>query len=339
MSIKKYYDSDCNLGVLDGKTVAVIGFGSQGHAHSENLAESGVNVVVGLRKGSGHWEKAAAFAAEHPNFRVMEVEEAAAAGDIVMMLVPDELAADIYNRQVAPYMTEGKTLAFAHGFNIHFKTIVPPENVDVIMIAPKGPGHTVRSLYRDGRGVPSLICVEQDYSGRAKDTALAYACGIGAGRAGILETTFKEETETDLFGETAVLCGGVCELIHAGFETLVEAGYAPEMAYFETCHEMKLIIDLINEGGFAKMRYSISNTAEYGDYRTGKRLITDETRKEMRNILREIQDGTFASEFLTEMNPNGGRRTHFLAQRRMAAEHPIEKVGAQLRAMMSWLKK
>ena len=337
--IKKYYDTDCNLGLLDGKTVAVIGFGSQGHAHSENLAESGVNVVVGLRKGSGHWEKAAAFAAEHPNFRVMEVEEAAAAGDIVMMLVPDELAADIYNRQVAPYMTEGKTLAFAHGFNIHFKTIVPPENVDVIMIAPKGPGHTVRSLYRDGRGVPSLICVEQDYSGRAKDTALAYACGIGAGRAGILETTFKEETETDLFGEQAVLCGGVCELIHAGFETLVEAGYAPEMAYFETCHEMKLIIDLINEGGFAKMRYSISNTAEYGDYRTGKRLITDETRKEMRNILREIQDGTFASEFLTEMNPNGGRRTHFLAQRRMAAEHPIEKVGAQLRAMMSWLKK
>ena len=339
MSIKKYYDSDCNLGVLDGKTVAVIGFGSQGHAHSENLAESGVNVVVGLRKGSGHWEQAAAFAAEHPNFRVMEVEEAAAAGDIVMMLVPDELAADIYNRQVAPHMTEGKTLAFAHGFNIHFKTIVPPENVDVIMIAPKGPGHTVRSLYRDGRGVPSLICVEQDYSGRAKDTALAYACGIGAGRAGILETTFKEETETDLFGEQAVLCGGVCELIHAGFETLVEAGYAPEMAYFETCHEMKLIIDLINEGGFAKMRYSISNTAEYGDYRTGKRLITEETRKEMRKILGEIQDGTFASEFLTEMNPNGGRRTHFLAQRRMAAEHPIEKVGAQLRAMMSWLKK
>ena len=339
MSIKKYYDSDCNLGVLDGKTVAVIGFGSQGHAHSENLAESGVNVVVGLRKGSGHWEKAAAFAAEHPNFRVMEVEEAAAAGDIVMMLVPDELAADIYNRQVAPHMTEGKTLAFAHGFNIHFKTIVPPENVDVIMIAPKGPGHTVRSLYRDGRGVPSLICVEQDYSGRAKDTALAYACGIGAGRAGILETTFKEETETDLFGEQAVLCGGVCELIHAGFETLVEAGYAPEMAYFETCHEMKLIIDIINEGGFAKMRYSISNTAEYGDYRTGKRLITEETRKEMRKILGEIQDGTFASEFLTEMNPNGGRRTHFLAQRRMAAEHPIEKVGAQLRAMMSWLKK
>ena len=339
MAIKKYYDSDCNLGMLDGKTVAVIGFGSQGHAHSENLAESGVNVVVGLRKGSAHWEKAAKFAETCPNFHVMEVQEAAKAGDIVMMLVPDELCADIYNKQVAPYMTEGKTLAFAHGFNIHFKTIVPPANVDVIMIAPKGPGHTVRSQYLEGKGVPSLICVEQNFTGKAKDVALAYASGIGAGRAGILETTFKEETETDLFGEQAVLCGGVCELIHAGFETLVEAGYEPEMAYFETCHEMKLIIDLINEGGFAKMRYSISNTAEYGDYRTGKRLITEDTRKEMKNILREIQDGTFASEFLTEMNPNGGRRTHFLAQRRMAAEHPIEKVGAQLRAMMSWLKK
>ena len=337
--INKYYDKDCNLGMLDGKTVAVIGFGSQGHAHSENLAESGVNVVVGLRRDSGHWEKAAAFAATCPNFRVCEVEEAAKAGDVVMMLVPDELCADIYNRQVAPYMTEGKTLAFAHGFNIHFKTIVPPANVDVIMIAPKGPGHTVRSQYQEGKGVPSLICVEQDFTGKAKDVALAYACGIGAGRAGILETSFKEETETDLFGEQAVLCGGVCELIHAGFETLVEAGYAPEMAYFETCHEMKLIIDLINEGGFAKMRYSVSNTAEYGDYRTGKRLITEETRKEMRRILGEIQDGTFASEFLTEMSPSGGRKTHFLAQRRMAAEHPIEKVGAELRKMMSWLKK
>ena len=294
MAIKKYYDSDCNLGVLDGKTVAVIGFGSQGHAHSENLAESGVNVVVGLRKGSGHWAKAEEFAANHPNFRVMEVEEAAQAGDVVMMLVPDELCADIYNKQVAPYMTEGKALAFAHGFNIHFKTITPPKNVDVIMIAPKG---------------------------------------------GILETTFREETETDLFGEQAVLCGGVCELIHAGFDTLVEAGYAPEMAYFETCHEMKLIVDLINEGGFSKMRYSISNTAEYGDYRTGKRLITEETRKEMKKILSEIQDGTFASEFLTEMSDKGGRKVHFLAQRRMQAEHPIEKVGAELRSMMSWLKK
>ena len=314
MAIKKYYDTDCNLGLLDGKTVAVIGFGSQGHAHSENLAESGVNVVVGLRKGSSHWAKAEEFAATCPNFRVMEVEEAAKAGDIVMMLVPDELCADIYNKQIAPYMTEGKTLAFAHGFNIHFKTIVPPANVDVIMVAPKGPGHTVRSQYLEGKGVPSLICVEQNFTGKAKEVALAYASGIGAGRAGILETTFKEETETDLFGE-------------------------PEMAYFETCHEMKLIVDLINEGGFGKMSYSISNTAEYGDYRTRSRLITEDTRKEMRQILKEIQDGTFASEFLAEMNPNGGRKTHFLAMRRMAAEHPIEKVGAQLRSMMSWLKK
>ena len=337
--INKYYDTDCNLSMLDGKTVAVIGFGSQGHAHSENLAESGVNVVVGLRKGSAHWAKAAAFAETCPNFQVMEIEEAAKAGDIIMMLVPDELSADVYNKQVAPYMTEGKTLAYAHGFNIHFQVVQPPKNVDVIMIAPKGPGHTVRSQYLQGKGVPSLIAVYQDYTGKAKETALAYASAIGAGRAGILETTFKEETETDLFGEQAVLCGGVCELIMAGFDTLVEAGYEPEMAYFEACHEMKLIVDLINEGGLAKMRYSISNTAEYGDYRTGKRIITEETRKEMKNILREIQDGTFASEFLSEMSPNGGRRTHFLAMRRMAAAHPIEKVGAELRKMMSWLKK
>ena len=267
------------------------------------------------------------------------LEEAAKAGDVVMMLVPDELCADIYNTQVAPYMTEGKALAFAHGFNIHFKTITAPKNVDVIMIAPKGPGHIVRRLYTEGEGCPSLICVEQDYTGKAKDIALAYASGIGAGRAGILQTTFKEETETDLFGEQAVLCGGVSELIHAGFDTLVEAGYEPEMAYFETCHEMKLIVDLINEGGFSKMRYSISNTAEYGDYRTGKRLITEETRKEMKKVLTEIQDGTFASEFLTEMSPKGGRKVHFLAKRRMEAELPIEKVGAELRSMMSWLKK
>ena len=339
MAIKKYYDSDCNLGVLDGKTVAVIGFGSQGHAHSMNLAESGVKVVVGLRKGSAHWEKAEKFAEGNPNLQVMEVSEAAKAGDVVMMLVPDELCADIYYSQVAPYMTEGKALAFAHGFNIHFKTIMPPEHVDVIMIAPKGPGHTVRSQYVEGHGVPSLISVYQDYTGHAHELALAYASGIGAGRAGILETTFKEETETDLFGEQAVLCGGVSELIHAGFDTLVEAGYAPEMAYFETCHEMKLIVDLINEGGFSKMRYSISNTAEYGDYRTGKRLITEDTRKEMKQVLREIQDGTFASEFLTEMSPKGGRQVRFLARRRMEAELPIEKVGKELRAMMSWLKK
>ena len=335
--IKKYYDSDCNLGLLDGKTVAVIGFGSQGHAHAMNLAESGVNVVVGLRKGSGHWEKASRFADTCPNFKVMEIEEAAKAGDVVMMLVPDELAADIYNQQIAPNMKEGDILCWAHGFNIHFNLVKPAANLDVIMIAPKGPGHTVRSQYLEGKGVPSLIAVAQNYSGRAKDYALAYACGIGAGRAGILETSFREETETDLFGEQAVLCGGVCELMHAGFDTLVAAGYEPEMAYFECIHEMKLIVDLINEGGFGKMRYSISNTAEYGDYRTGKRLITEETRAEMKKVLSEIQDGTFASEFMQEMS--GGRRAKFLATRRLQAEHPVEKVGAELRQMMSWLKK
>ena len=337
--IKKYYDSDCNLSLLDGKTVAVIGFGSQGHAHSMNLAESGVNVVVGLRKGSGHWDKAASFAQTHENFKVMEIEEAAKAGDIVMMLVPDELAADIYNKQVAPYMEEGNVLMFAHGFNIHFNFVQPAKNLDVIMVAPKGPGHTVRSQYVEGKGVPSLIAVHQDYSGKAKDIDLAYACGIGAGRAGILETSFREETETDLFGEQAVLCGGVCELMHAGFDTLVEAGYEPEMAYFECIHEMKLIVDLINEGGFGKMRYSISNTAEYGDYRTGKRLITEETRKEMKQVLTEIQDGTFASEFMQEMSSAGGRKAKFLATRRREAEHPVEGVGAELRKMMSWLHK
>ena len=337
--IKKYYDSDCNLGLLDGKTVAVIGFGSQGHAHSMNLAESGVNVVVGLRKGSAHWEKAAKFAQTHDNFKVMEIEDAAKAGDLVMMLVPDELAADIYNKQVAPYMEEGNVLMFAHGFNIHFNFVQPAKNLDVIMVAPKGPGHTVRSQYVEGKGVPSLIAVHQDFSGKAKDIALAYACGIGAGRAGILETSFREETETDLFGEQAVLCGGVCELMHAGFDTLVEAGYEPEMAYFECIHEMKLIVDLINEGGFGKMRYSISNTAEYGDYRTGKRLITEQTRKEMKRVLSEIQDGTFASEFMQEMSAAGGRKAKFLATRRREAEHPVESVGAELRKMMSWLHK
>ena len=332
--VKMFYDADCNLSLLDGKTVAIIGFGSQGHAHAMNLKDSGVHVVVGLRPGSKHEKKAKDYGLE-----VMTPAEAAAAGDIIMMLTPDEKQADIYKDVIAPNLKPGNVLAFAHGFNIHFKQIVPPADVDVIMIAPKGPGHTVRSQYLEGHGVPDLVCVEQDASGKAMDIALAYACGIGGGRAGILESTFKTETETDLFGEQAVLCGGVCELIHAGFDTLVEAGYEPEMAYFETCHEMKLIVDLINEGGFSKMRYSISNTAEYGDYRTGKRLITAETRKEMKKVLTEIQDGTFASEFLTEMSPNGGRKVHFLAQRRMEAEHPIEKVGAELRGMMSWLKK
>ena len=335
--ITKYYDSDCNLSILDGKTVAVIGFGSQGHAHSMNLAESGVNVVVGLRKGSGHWQKAADFAATHPNFKVMEVEEAAKAADLVMMLVPDELAADIYNKQVAPNMKDGDVLMFAHGFNIHFNFIQPAKNIDVIMVAPKGPGHTVRSQYQEGKGVPSLIAIHQDYTGKAKEYALAYASGIGAGRAGILETSFREETETDLFGEQAVLCGGVTELMKAGFDTLVEAGYEPEMAYFECIHEMKLIVDLINNGGFAMMRYSISNTAEYGDYRTGKRLITEETRKEMKKVLEEIQNGTFASEFMTEFS--SGRKAKFLATRRKESEHKLEKTGAELRQMMSWLKK
>ena len=332
--IKKYYDTDCNLGFLDGKTVAIMGYGSQGHAHAQNLHESGVDVVVGLRKDSASWAKA-----EAAGLKVMEVPEAAKAADVVMMLVPDEIAADIYNEQVAPYMKEGDVLMFAHGFNIHFQFVKPAKNIDVIMVAPKGPGHTVRSQYVEGKGVPSLIAVEQDYTGHAKDIARAYASGIGAGRAGILETSFREETETDLFGDQCVLCGGVTELMKAGFDTLVEAGYEPEMAYFECIHEMKLIVDLINSGGFAMMRYSISNTAEYGDYRTGKRLITEETRKEMKNVLTEIQNGTFASEFMQEFSPAGGRKAKFLATRRVESQHLLEKVGAELRKMMSWLKK
>ena len=324
--IKKYYDQDCNLGLLDGKTVAILGFGSQGHAHAMNLNESGVNVVVGLRPGSRHTAKA-----EAAGLKVMDIEAAAEAGDIVMVLTPDELQAQIYKEQIEKHLKEGNVLAFAHGFNIHFNQITPPENVDVIMIAPKGPGHTVRSQYVEGKGVPSLIAVYQDASGKAKDYALAYASGIGAGRAGILETTFKEETETDLFGEQAVLCGGVTELMKAGFETLVEAGYEPEMAYFECIH------DLIYEGGFDKMRYSISNTAEYGDYRTGKRLITEDTRKEMKQVLTEIQNGTFASEFIQEFQAGGKAR--FLATRKNESEHQLCKTGTELRKLMSWIKK
>lgn len=330
--ITKYYDQDCNLGLLDGKTVAILGFGSQGHAHAMNLNESGVNVVVGLRPGSRHTAKA-----EAAGLKVMDIEAAAEAGDIVMVLTPDELQAQIYKEQIEKHLKEGNVLAFAHGFNIHFNQITPPENVDVIMIAPKGPGHTVRSQYVEGKGVPSLIAVYQDASGKAKDYALAYASGIGAGRAGILETTFKEETETDLFGEQAVLCGGVTELMKAGFETLVEAGYEPEMAYFECIHEMKLIVDLIYEGGFDKMRYSISNTAEYGDYRTGKRLITEDTRKEMKQVLTEIQNGTFASEFIQEFQAGGKAR--FLATRKNESEHQLCKTGTELRKLMSWIKK
>ena len=328
--VKMFYDADCNLSLLDGKTVAIIGFGSQGHAHAMNLKDSGVHVVVGLRPGSKHEKKAKDYGLE-----VMTPAEAAAAGDIIMMLTPDEKQADIYKDVIAPNLKPGNVLAFAHGFNIHFKQIVPPADVDVIMIAPKGPGHTVRSQYLEGHGVPDLVCVEQDASGKAMDIALAYACGIGGGRAGILESTFKTETETDLFGEQAVLCGGVCELMKAGFETLVEAGYAPENAYFECVHEMKLIVDLIYQSGFAGMRYSISNTAEYGDYITGPKLITEETKKTMKQILKNIQDGSFAKEFLLDMSEAGGQ-AHFRAMRKLAAEHPSEKVGEEIRKLYSW---
>ena len=329
---KMYYDSDCNLGLLKGKKIAVIGWGSQGHAHSQNLKDSGFDVVVGLRKDSARWKEA-----EAAGLTVMETAEAAKAGDMVMMLVPDEKCADIYRESVAPNLKEGDVLMFGHGFNIHFQQVVPPANVDVVMVAPKGPGHIVRSQYTEGKGVPSLVAVHQDFSGKAMELALAYASAIGAGRAGIVETTFREETETDLFGEQCVLCGGITELMKAGFDTLVDAGYAPEMAYFECVHEMKLIVDLINSGGFAMMRYSVSDTAEYGDYRTGKRIITEETRTEMRRVLSEIQDGTFASEWISE-NKAGGR-AHFLAKRRVEAQHPVEVVGKELRKMMSWLKK
>lgn len=330
--IKKYYDSDCNLSLLDGKTIAIIGFGSQGHAHAQNLKESGVNVIVGLAPNSKTRELV-----KQAGIEVMNVDEATKKADFVMMLVPDEVSAQIYNEQVAPYMKAGDVLMYAHGFNIHYNFVTPAKDIDVIMVAPKGPGHTVRSQYLMKQGVPSLIAVYQDASGKAKDYALAYACGIGAGKAGILETTFRAETETDLFGEQAVLCGGVTELMKVGFEVLVEAGYEPEMAYFECVHEMKLIIDLINEGGFAKMRNSISNTAEYGDYIAGKKVITDETKKHMKELLRDIQNGAFASQFMTEFS--SGRKARFLTTRRQESEHQVEQVGGELRKMMSWLKK
>ncbi len=328
---KMYYEKDANMGLLEGKTVAIIGYGSQGHAHALNLHESGVNVVVGLYKGSPSWEKA-----EEDGLKVMTAAEAAAEGDIVMLLVNDEKQAALYSQELANKVTAGKYLAFAHGFNIHFGQIVPPQDVNVIMIAPKGPGHTVRSQFQEGKGVPSLIAVHQDPSGDSKEVALAYAVGLGAGRAGILETSFIEETETDLFGEQAVLCGGVTALIKAGFDTLVEAGYQPEMAYFECLHEMKLIVDLIYQGGLSYMRYSISDTAEYGDYVSGKRIITDETKAEMRQILSEIQDGSFARNWLLE---NQVKRPFFNAKRRMERESLIETTGKKLRGLMSWLKK
>lgn len=329
---KMYYDSDCSLGLLKGKTVAIIGYGSQGHAHAQNLSDSGINVVVGLTPTSEKRKQV-----QEDGLKVLDTAEAAKAADMIMMLTPDQTQADVYYESIAPNLKDGDILAFAHGFNIHFNQIKPPKFADVVMIAPKGPGHTVRSQYKEGRGVPSLIAVHQNASGKAKEFALAYASGIGAGRAGILETTFREETETDLFGEQAVLCGGVTELMKAGFETLVNAGYQPESAYFECVHEMKLIVDLINQGGFAYMRYSISDTAEYGDYMVGKRIITDETRKEMKKVLTEIQDGTFASRWIME-NKAGGR-AEFLATRQRQSEHQLEKVGAELRKMMSWLKK
>jgi len=329
---KMYYDKDCNLELLKGKTIAVIGYGSQGHAHAQNLKDSGMDVVVGLTSDSKRRQQAM-----NDGLKVLDTAEAAKVADIIMILVPDQVQPEVYEESIKPNLKSGDVLMFAHGFNIHYKQIIPPEDIDVIMVAPKGPGHTVRSQYQEGKGVPSLIAVYQDASGKAKEYALAYAAAIGAGRAGILETTFAEETETDLFGEQAVLCGGVTELMKAGFDTLVEAGYQPEIAYFECIHEMKLIVDLINQGGFEFMRYSVSDTAEYGDYVTGKRIITEETRKEMKKVLEEIQNGTFASKGIAE-NRAGGR-AQFYAMRRKEAEHPLEKVGKELRRMMSWLKK
>ena len=325
---KIYYQEDCNLSLLEGKTIAVIGYGSQGHAHALNLKESGCNVIVGLYEGSRSWKKA-----EEQGFEVYTAAEASKKADVIMILINDEKQAAMYKESIAPNLRPGMMLMFAHGFAIHFGQIVPPKDVDVTMIAPKAPGHTVRSEYQRGRGTPCLVAVYQDATGKAMDMALAYGQGIGGARAGVLQTTFREETETDLFGEQAVLCGGVCALMKAGFETLVEAGYAPENAYFECVHEMKLIVDLIYESGFAGMRYSISNTAEYGDYITGPKIVTDETKKAMKQILSDIQDGTFAKNWLLE---NQVGCPHFNAMRKNEAEQPLEKVGAELRKLYSW---
>jgi ketol-acid reductoisomerase len=325
-----YYDQDANLDLLAGKTVAIIGYGSQGHAHALNLKDSGVNVVVGLYSGSKSVKKA-----EAAGLKVLSVAEAAKTADWIMILLPDEVQKTIYQAEIEPHLSEGKVLFFAHGFNINFAQIIPPPTVDVVMVAPKGPGHLVRRTYEQGQGVPALFAVFQDASGQARDRALAYAKGIGGTRAGVLETTFREETETDLFGEQVVLCGGLTALIKAGFDTLVEEGYQPELAYFECLHEVKLIVDLIVEGGLAKMRDSISNTAEYGDLTRGPRIVTDETRAEMRKILREIQTGQFAREFVLE---NQAGKPGFTAMRRRESEELIEEVGKDLRAMFSWLK-
>ena len=326
---KIYYQQDCDLNKLNGKTVAIIGYGSQGHAHALNLKESGVNVIVGLYEGSKSWAKA-----ESQGLTVMTAKEAAAAADLIMILINDEKQANLYKESIEPHLTAGKTLAFAHGFNIHYGCIQPPKDVNVIMIAPKGPGHTVRSEYQVGKGVPCLIAIHQDATGDALEIGLAYALGIGGARAGVLETTFRTETETDLFGEQAILCGGVCALMQAGFETLVEAGYDPRNAYFECIHEMKLIVDLIYQSGFEGMRYSVSNTAEYGDYITGPKIITDDTKKAMKKVLSDIQDGSFAKEFLNEMTVNN--QAKFNEMRKNAVEHSSEVVGKDIRKLYSW---
>jgi len=329
MAMTVYYDSDADLSIIQGKKVTILGYGSQGHAHALNLKESGVDITVGLRKGSSSLAKA-----ENAGLKVAEIADAVKGADVVMVLLPDENQAQVYREAIAPNIKQGAALAFAHGFNIHFQTIHPRGDLDVIMIAPKGPGHLVRHTFTEGGGVPSLIAVDQDVSGNAKALALSYASGIGAGRAGVIETNFRDETETDLFGEQAVLCGGLTALITAGFETLTEAGYPPEMAYFECLHEVKLIVDLIYEGGIANMRYSISNTAEYGDLTRGPRVVNDETKAEMKRILKEIQSGEFAREFVEECNSG---KISMNAKRRLATEHQIEQVGNQLRSMMSWI--
>jgi len=324
-----YYDRDADLNQLRGKKVAVLGYGSQGHAHALNLKDSGIEVAVGLKKGSASWPKA-----EKAGLKVMDTAEAAKWGDIVMILLPDELQGEAYEKEIKPGLKDGNYLAFGHGFNIHFKKVVPPKGVNVFMVAPKGPGHLVRSEFEKGRGVPCLLAVHQDPSGDTTKVGLAYASALGGARAAVIETTFKDETETDLFGEQSVLCGGLCELIEAGYETLVAAGYPPEMAYFECCHEVKLIVDLIYEGGLANMRYSISNTAEYGDLTRGKKVIGPEVREAMKKILADIQSGKFADEWISECRAGG---PHFKELRKEAANHPIEQVGAKLRAMMPWL--
>ncbi|WP_298833919.1 ketol-acid reductoisomerase [uncultured Campylobacter sp.] len=331
MAINVFYDKDCDLGLIKAKKVAMIGFGSQGHAHAENLRDSGVEVIVGLKKGGASWSKA-----EAKGFKVMSVGEATKAADLVMILTPDEFQSDIFKAEIEPNLSEGNAIAFAHGFNIHFGQIVPPKGVDCIMIAPKAPGHTVRNEFVSGGGVPMLIAVSQNESGRAKELALSYASAIGGGRTGIIETSFKAETETDLFGEQAVLCGGLCALINAGFETLVEAGYEPEMAYFECQHEMKLIVDLIYQGGMADMRYSISNTAEYGDYVSGNRVVNESSKAAMKEVLKEIQNGKFAKDFILERKAGYVRMN---AERNITANSLLTKTGDKLRAMMPWIAK